>query len=144
MGLAHTYDLPILLEEYGQPDNIYIETYPEPVKGYLPFDIYVFYKRQGIFAYYGIEGTVIGDKIQGCFINDSVIAMMLWSPGRGWSIKEVTEKMRNVRINFSINRPYLLEEVTDIDEETFYQKYKGTTEPICITVPREPFYYGNE
>ena len=70
--------------------------------------------------------------------------MMLWSPGRGWSIKEVTEKMRNVRINFSINRPYLLEEVTDIDEETFYQKYKGTTEPICITVPREPFYYGSE
>ena len=37
--------------------------------------------------------------------------------------------------------PYLLEEVTDMDEETFYQKYKGTTEPICITVPREPFYY---
>ena len=142
VGLAHTYDLPILLEEYGQPDEVYIDTHPESVQGDLPFGIFVYYKHHGIFSYYEVQGSELGDEIQGCFVNESVVFMVLWPPDKEWSIIEVSKR---VDFHFAAyGYTYLLEEVTDMDEESFYQKYKGTTEPICITVPREPFYYRNE
>jgi hypothetical protein len=141
VGPSHTFDLSYLLKEYGQPDQIYIETDPERFQGSLQTALIIFYQSLGIYAYYEVPGTEMGDEIQACFENDKVSRMMLWPPEIEWSYLEKTRKTQFIP---PIREFLLLEEVTDMDEEIFYQKYKGTTEPICITVPREPFYYYDE
>ena len=139
LGPSHIYDLPKLLYEYSQPDEVYVDTEPERFQGSLQTSLFVFYKSQGIFVYFEVPGTEISVEIQGCFQND-IPSMMLWSPGNEWSYLKVIKEWRNLS---GIDISFLIEEVTDMDEEIFYQTYQGTTLPICITVPREPFYRKN-
>lgn len=138
VGLAHTYDLSNLLKEYGQPDEVYIDTDPERFQGSLQTTLVLLYKSQGIFAYYEVPGTEMGDEIQACFENENVSRMMVWSPEIEWSYIEATEKTQFLP---PIREFLFLEEVTDMDEEMFYQTYQDTTSSICINVLREPFYY---
>jgi len=138
VGLMSTYNLPNLLNEYGQPDEIYILTSTEVFHEWLLFAIYVSYSHQGIGAIYFLGGINIGDEIQGCYVDENEKMVILWPPNKEWTILQVLEKVKFYDIDFPFR---LLEEVTNMDEETLYQKYKGTTEPICITIPRERFYY---
>ena len=69
-NLAPNYYLPKFLETYGQPSEVWIQTFSQEEISQWNFTYYLFYKDKGILVEYGlatpIEDAVIDGKLQNC------------------------------------------------------------------------------
>lgn len=125
------YSLGMIMEEYGPPDEIWVTTYKRYVVEPPPFGVSVFYSRKGILISYAVSSSREQNFITGCLEPHIVISM--------WQVD--TEKLQtffDVSDKFGVNANdppplYLpLHKATDVDVETFYKAYRGTTDTICI------------
>lgn len=125
------YSLGMIMKEYGPPDEIWVTTYKRYVVEPPPFSVLVFYARKGILISYAVSSLRAQNFITGCL--EPHVAINMWQvdvPPQ--TFFEVSDKF-----GISANDPpplYLpLEESTNMDVETFYKTYRGTTDTICVT-----------
>lgn len=137
LPLVPTYNLPVFLSDYGPPDEVYIETFPEEREGWVDFSVFLYYGDLGLLTHYGARGEDLGDYIQGCFGDDMPGLLMVWATDRNWSYREVVDKGVGFGIQERFN--FALEEATDLDAEAFYNIFKDVKTPQCITVPKTIF-----
>lgn len=132
LGKIPTFNLPTVLNDYGRPDEVWLHTIPEEIQGDLPFSIVLYYGQLGIAITYHIQAEETEDYIQGCFNINRAGQMALWAPYLEWSFDEVVSQTNNLGLPWR-----LLEDITDMDTESFYQIFREPGDDNCINVPKE-------
>mgnify|MGYP001400443271 CR=1 FL=1 len=126
------YTLPTFLTTYGQPEEVWLSTYPSPFEeNDLPFFAILFYPDQGIVASYDDNGERQADLVQGCPQDKPVSRLILLPSGFNSTFKETINKTSGLG-----ERDYLpLEEATGMDVTTFYETFKNPNNTLCLETP---------
>lgn len=136
-NLAPNYFLPHFLESYGQPDEIWIRTFPKEEMGIQHFIIDLFYQELGILGEYssGDPMNEVDGKIQNCLIPEMDTPFFhLWSPEtQNLSFQEAKKFIDTT----NLPEPKTLFEATGMDVETFFQTFKNPETKTCIETPKD-------
>ncbi len=127
------YQLPSLLQTYGMPTSVWLRTYKSDYRmpqNTVPFLVALFYQEKGILAMFGeTNGQVLGATIRGCIVGTA--GLTLWSPAQNLNFDDVSTWK-------DYYDPYMtLEDASEIDVETFYERYKSGDTLPCIDTPAE-------
>jgi hypothetical protein len=129
---ALPYRLSPFLNAYGVPDEIWINTYKSYPGEKLPFVISLYYPDKGIIAIYSSYAKIVKGKILACL--ESGASLRLWSSS-GYIAFSVAAKQFNWDIE---GLPYYrIENVTDLNTETFYKTYSDPNVSPCLKTPAE-------
>jgi hypothetical protein len=117
------YTLPYLLNNYGEPDDIYFDFETDFVK---EFHIYLDYSRLGWGAKLSMPLYIFKNVVKGCPAK-AFTTLWLWTPGDTKTAKEY---------GFSSNTLFKsIKEIPNITLEEFYNKYKDPTNGECLEIP---------
>jgi len=127
------YQIHSLLQTYGVPSSIWIKTYREDYRlpqNTVPFLVALFYRDKGILAVFGeADGQVSGSTIRGCIVGTANLT--LWSPNQNLTFEDISAPKK-------WGDPIMpLEDVTDINTEDFYNRFKSGKSLPCIDTPAE-------
>lgn len=127
------YQIPSLLQTYGMPTSVWLRTYKSDYRmrqNTVPFLVALFYQEKGILAVFGeADGQVLGSTIRGCIVGTA--GLTLWSPAQNLNFDDVSTWK-------NYYDPYMtLEDASEIDVETFYERYKSGEALPCIDTPAE-------
>ncbi len=127
------YFLPQLLATYGQPSQILVRTFRSAPEAFIPFNLLLFYPKQGILVWYYGPTTRRGERIRIC-PQQSDITLALWPPEQELTLGNIASWGLGLPIEEVLEfRP--LEEATGINMETFYQTFKNANNPACFETP---------
>lgn len=138
-NLAPNYYLPKFLETYGQPSEIWIQTFSQEEIGQQNFTFDLLYLDKGILIEYGIatpikDATVEG-KLKNCLRGADSPFIYLWSPENNkMSSQDVRQKFINTR--WPPAEPKPLFEATGMDIKTFYETFKNPNTNVCLETPK--------
>ena len=135
--LAPNYFLSNLLKSYGQPDEVWIRTFPKAERGIQHFIIDVFYKELGILAEYstGDPLKVVGGNLQNCMMQEMDSPFLdLWSPK---TQKLSFQEAKKFIDTTNLPEPKPLFEATGMDVKTFYETFKNSETIVCLETPKE-------
>ncbi len=136
-----------LLSVYGKPDEIFVKTMGAAPADTLPFYILLYYPDQYFSVAYsfsatrGLPTTPKSEVIVGCVERRETPRIWTWSPEEGKYTNG--ERVRQWAVGVgSPNTFKNLEEVTDVDIETFYETFKEPSGKSCIETPAKfwPYY----
>ncbi len=121
-NLAPNYYLPKFLETYGQPSEVWIQTFSQEEISQWNFTYYLFYKDKGILVEYGlatpIEDAVIDGKLQNCLKYADSPFIYLWSPEQNkLSFQDAKQKFLYSQ---NLSEPIPLLDDTGMDAKTFF------------------------
>jgi len=139
-GDWRTYMLPQMLEVYGPPQQVFLETYSSGPDR-LPFRLWLFYPDQSFLVKYegftGEEGkggwVEAGQAIRMCPWR-SEVALWLWPPEREMTLEDIDPMIRNP---VDPDRIRSLEEATGISIEQFYQTFSQPDNQACLETPAD-------
>ena len=139
-GTSQSYKLSQLLSNYGKPDEVNLQVEREVFDGRPPFDLFVIYRNQGIIARY--KANTKSDSInfdesknlKGCFT---------YGPDL-WLFDTKDQDLSDLKFFYGgyagvttdpMSPPILsIDQATNMDIDTFYQKYRSSTNN-CIYTP---------
>ena len=138
-SLAPNYYLPKFLENYGQPSEVWIQTFSQEEIGQWNFTYYLFYMDKGILVEYGlgtsIENAVVDDKLQNCLKHAESPLIYLWSPEQNkMSFQEAKQKFI---LPQNLPEPMSLLDATGMDVKTFFETFKNPDAITCIQTPKD-------
>ncbi len=120
-----------MLNRFGQPDEVWLETISVGRDNTHPFRLNMVYLQEGMAVGYVVDASKQDDVVIGCFADEETGLLQLNTPGRSTSYNDFREI-------FSVDRRYLpLEEVTDLTMEDFMQRFSDPNQPHCIETPAE-------
>ncbi len=128
--------LPSILNDYGQPTEIWILTANAPMDDVLGFSLTLFYAQHNfMLTYSNWDGEIIDGKVRGCLSGEEEsLRLVTWSPKEQLTFVEAEHGMHEPH---SIIYDLPLEEATGISIETFYKTFRNGSEPICLETPTE-------
>jgi hypothetical protein len=130
--LWHPYFLPGILSNYGRPGQIFLDTtrLSGDPSNVFPFVIWVVYPEHGFLIRYEGDNTKVGDNIRICpLLSD--IKIISWR-------SETTSYERYIEGDMAMGTslgPQPIEEVTDFDIDSFYNRYKDAQAGTCFNTP---------
>lgn len=128
------YRLEQILTRYGEPEEIYITTYPySPVKNILPFDMILYYPEYGFSALYNYNAKNTGDHLRVCPTSQRIGPdLRIWNPQTEVSLKEVyPDYFPGGRAKLSID------EALGIDIGQFTNEFRKDDTTNCFITPNE-------
>jgi len=136
-NLAPNYYLPKFLETYGQPTEIWIQTFSQEEIGQQNFTFDLFYLDKGILIEYGIatpiEDAAVEGKLKNCLRGADSPFIYLWSPENNkMSSQDAKQKFIDTRW---LPEPKSLFEATGMDVKTFYETFKNPDTDVCLETP---------
>jgi len=138
-NLAPNYFLPRFLEVYGQPSEIWMQTFSQEEIGQQNFTFILFYPDKGILIEYS-TATPIGDlsfdnKLHNCLHGADSPFIYLWSPETNkMSFQDAKQKFLDTT---NLPEPKPLPEATGMDVKTFYETFKDPDTNVCIETPKD-------
>ena len=138
-NLAPNYYLPKFLENYGQPSEVWIQTFSQEEIGQWNFTYYLFYIDKGILIEYGlatsIEDAIIDGNLQNCLKYAESPLIYLWSPEQNkMSFQEAKHKFIP---SANLPEPMSLMDATGMDVKTFFETFKNPDASACIQTPKD-------
>lgn len=136
LGNVEGYLLSKFLQNYGEPDEVWISTYQnfytnEGVST-LPFMIALFYPGRGILAYTGSNSTSVRNGfVIGCDNNHILSSLYLWSPEKKMNFDQAA---RWFRIQSGDMIFYPLDQATTLSTTEFYESFRSG-EDHCLQSP---------
>jgi hypothetical protein len=133
-----SYQIESLLQQLGQPSEIWLRTIPDTYEGVLPVSLRLFFPENGVLVSYAIFGERTGDVIQACFDHEGGAIVLLWDPiiwdinGNKGFIERTNESSE---LTLEGHRP--LVEVSNWDVEQFYAILTDPTHSECLETPSE-------
>lgn len=125
-SLPEEFDLPALLATYGEPDEIYLNTYNN-VTAPRFFIAYLFYKDTGMMVQYNTEGEKAVSSISGCFLRASAVKLI--SPEIADSFVTAFDYISRFPAEWESIKE--LSSVTDINNEDFVEE-ASLNQQVCI------------
>lgn len=129
------YTVSKILNVYGRPKEVQIETYAYSHGEINTFSIAIFYPDKGILVRYGASANFLDDYVSGC-VGSGTGSVVVWSPEKNLSFAEALNGTRGLG-TFGEQYYKPLEETTEMDIETFYQTYLDPDTDTCIKTPTE-------
>ena len=127
--------LPAILNEYGQPTEIWVLTANAPMDDVLGFRLTLFYSPNQFLLSYGGDGEVANGKVRGCLSDkEESLDLVTWSPEAELTFADAIYGLSNPR---QITYDLPLEEATGMRVETFYETFKHANELFCLETPVE-------
>jgi hypothetical protein len=138
LGLLPHYALSFLLQEFGLPTEVRINTLVEPFRGAFNFVLYVYYDGVGILAQYDVQGQLIDEKVYGCPQTDARTILILWQPEQSTTFEQIAD--RTILWNWysdgsGIYPAQDIESISDLTTLDFYNKFDGSDPSACIESP---------
>ncbi|MCL4264533.1 MAG: hypothetical protein KJ069_15020 [Anaerolineae bacterium] len=128
--------LSTILNEYGQPTEIWLLTANAPMDDVLGFSLTLYYAQHHfILEYNNWDGEIIDGKVRGCLSGEESLRLVTWSPEEELTFAETVEGLHRPRRPIIYDLP--LEEATGMSVDAFYETFKNSTEPICLETPTE-------
>lgn len=137
------YNPSTMLELYGVPDEVWLNTIEAPREGVLPFQLIIVYQQKGISFRYYVDATQTGDNITACFESSIETKradlfpagprIYLWEPSKQKSIQEITST--------PLERYFPLENKTELTPQLFYEKFTDPSQLPCINTPADFWSY---
>lgn len=137
-NLAPKYYLPKFLETYGQPSEIWIQTFSQEEIGQQNFAFSLFYQDRGILVEYStatsIEDVAVDGKLRNCLRGADSPFINLWSPEKDkMSFQDAKQKFLDTT---NLPEPKPLFEATGLDVKTFYETFKNPDTDVCLETPK--------
>ena len=129
-GLSPLYGLTNVLSAYGQPDDVWLRTLPEPYNGFLPMWLVIGYSKSGFLVSFEEETKLKAGTISACF-DEAIPVFWLWPAERHASLCDIAR----TRMDFSeydLLAYRRLEEVTTMDAAALYQASRANISAICL------------
>lgn len=131
------YQIEPLLQELGQPSEIWMWTIPEPYEGILPASFRLYYPEQGVLVAYAVASVRVDDAVQVCFDELGSVILGLWDPSI-WDpdgTKGFVERA-NETSELGLDRDFHpIEEVSNWNVEQFYTILADPTHSDCLETP---------
>lgn len=129
------YSISEILNTYGPPTEVWIDTIGFSFSEYFPFRVVLFYPEKGILIKYLDDADFTNEYLIGCPQERSG-KLTLWSPEMEMSFPEALNGTNALGTHGEqYYKP--LEEATDMDLETFYKTYLDPNTDVCIETPAE-------
>ncbi len=122
------YMLPLLLTNYGKPDNVYIFLDTGIADMGLGQDLYLLhldYPKLGFVAHFEMPLHHQDTSLVGC-PNEAFTKLRLWSP---------KEPSRDYELDASVL--FTIKEATGMSIEEFYQRFKNLENTSCLETPAD-------
>lgn len=137
-NLAPNYYLPKFLETYGEPSEIWIQTFSQEEIGQQNFSFSLFYLDKGILIEYStatpIEKVAVDGKLQNCLKGADSPFIYLWSPEKNkMYFQDAKQKFLDTT---NLPEPKPLLEATGMDVKTFYETFKNPDTTACLETPK--------
>lgn len=116
-----------VLNEYGAPDNIYVNSRSSPAPFGLPFKVIVSYDNDGFILLYETEAEISDELVVGC-IHDDLPALWAWSDRWPW----LRERVMGVAMDGSPEEFLKLQDVSDFTIDSFANTYTSPDPQPCI------------
>jgi hypothetical protein len=123
------FSLPKLLNEYGKPDEIYMEVTPDvPGNNQAPFVMILSYPERNFMARFTLEAFNRNGIVTGCVYATTSPRLSIWASG-----VNVTDRTIQTFIGGG-DRIFFrrIEEVTDETIDTFFEKFSTMGNSMCI------------
>jgi hypothetical protein len=127
-----TFQLDRILSEYGKPDEVYIKTVPNAPADHVPFNLILYYTEQRILAKYDYRGDPRDELIQACPEREGP-ELFTWSSAEDF-IDEIG--LQEVVIGPDSHPMKPIGEVTDLDIQQLYDRYKVLSNWECFETPK--------
>jgi len=123
-----------LLDAYGPPDEIWLQTGNTPREGYLGFVTVLVYQHQGFLVHYGSQGTVEGEEVVSCIANaGNPLRLLAWNPDLKLNFVDAMAIGMSTSVT-TYDIP--LEAATGITLEEFYEDFSIEGTQVCLRTPR--------
>jgi hypothetical protein len=132
--LLQRYFVPGIFMDYGQPENIFLDTTliaADPAISF-PYVIWVIYPQKGFLIRYQGNNIRVGNNISICPMQ-SRIEIRIWDVTRS-VYEEFIKDDRALGISTSLG-PQPIESVTDFDIGSFYEAYSSGRSDTCFETP---------
>ncbi len=128
----HNFKLDQILTLVGKPNQIYVSAQPDsPIGHLLPAIILLDYSDIGIWASYEYPLEKSGDTLKIC-PKPVGPQLELWDPEMEHSRRISIEEYVSMVTGFS---PKILENVSNMSIESFYQTFQDLNRSICLDTP---------
>ena len=138
VGIYANYQIIPVLEQLGQPNEVWLRTIPDTYEGVLPVGLRLFFPERGVLVSYAIFGERVGDKVQVCFDKNGSTILRLWKPSI-WDPnrnKDFVERANeSSELTLEGHRP--IDEVSNWDAEQFYIILTDPTRTECLETPSD-------
>lgn len=124
----------VILESYGVPDQIWLNTANSPREGVLLFATTLAYLKEGFLVLYSSSGIVEGADITTCIANtEAPLGLLTWDPDLNLSYADAMAMgMSTSPVTYDLP----LEEATGKTLEEFYEEYSVEGTEACLRTPR--------
>jgi len=119
--------LPQILTEYGQPGEVWINTFSSFTDASLPFTLFLFYPELGIMVQYDSDANIDEESIHACLKQASVIR--LWTPNQASTFSDIL-KVFDVSFDGTILSS---DDAFEMSTDRFYQNYKDNVDTCFDT-----------
>jgi hypothetical protein len=130
------YQLTPLLQELGQPSDIWMWTIPEPYEGALPARFRLYFPERGVFVLYSTGGLKVDNAVHVCFEDTGGVILLLWEPDI-WDptgIKNIIERSDEGGSSFMLEG-FPIEEVSNWNVEQLYTALTNPNRTKCLETP---------
>jgi hypothetical protein len=127
------YMLPQMLTTYGQPSEVFLETFTgTPDGGRPPFSLLLFYPENGILVRYHGPAEKTGETLRLC-PSQADVGPVLWSPEYSMTLDRLAN-LGNELVG-DMSGFHSLEEATGMSVDEFYQTFKNANKKTCFETP---------
>ena len=132
MGKVARYQLSKILNDLGQPYDVWISTYSMALEGSLPFSAMLYYPQQAVLVHFASEAEVEGDFVVGCPQDAPAFNLVLWRVEKQYKSFDAVVNDTLWLGSFNDWNYQRLENVTDIDPASFFETFKVAGNTTCI------------
>jgi hypothetical protein len=127
-----------LMEQFGQPSEVWLWTIPEPFQGILPASFRFYFPEQGVLSAYREPARNNKENVEVCFDGNGGSILLLWDPNI-WNSdgsKGFIERA-NASSELTLEGHQPISEVSNWDEETLYTNLLNPSSTECLQTPSE-------
>ncbi len=138
VNIHPNYQIEPILQQLGQPSEVWMWTIPEPREGVLPASFLLYFPARGILVSYAVFAERVDDSVKVCFDEDGSTMLLLWKPAI-WDTDENKGfvERANESSSFTLQGERPIDEVSNWDVEQFYAILVDPTRTECLETPSD-------
>lgn len=136
---ASNYQIRALLNELGQPAEVWLWTIPEPFEGSLPLFLDLYFPDRGVLVQYAVTAARVGDHVQTCFDSEGGTLLNLWNPAI-WDPnreKSLAQRVADFGLSVALEGHLPLVEASNWDEQLLFESLTNPANSGCLETSAE-------